>query len=321
LSPEIIWHIVLTEIALVINKEPDKYIYLFTDSDKQKQIVVTTDDPELIDLELIIENLKSLIPSDTSMFFPTIGADKRANFALNAAFADAMKVYYSYAIYRCGLPAVNVLGDYTHWGNMLFALGKLTATFPDLVDYFLRVATQVGKIYQSILDEKTDVQFFKDIFRLEKCGSGHQVEIKGWITDFFVEKPKLGYMQNFSSCVSHVPYKNLTTNKEFEIKSGLFTSQRIEYKGTNLPEFLLPHFGFVIFENVKSNDKIRLPQHLIDKLSRFPESGMGYQYVDITLKSGKVLEKIIVTNSSFIAKNEVNLAEEDIEDVKFVHKK
>ena len=51
-------------------------------------------------------------------------------------------------------------------------------------------------------------------------------------------------------------------------------------------------------------DKIKLTPSQIDFLSGIPESGMGYQIVNLILKNKKVLKKRIVLNSSFLKKNE-----------------
>lgn len=42
---------------------------------------------------------------------------------------------------------------------------------------------------------------------------------------------------------------------------------------------------------------VQLPQHWIDKLTQLPESGMGYQRVNIVLRKGKVLKDIVVLNA------------------------
>lgn len=46
--------------------------------------------------------------------------------------------------------------------------------------------------------------------------------------------------------------------------------------------------------------KIRLKEGDVLYLSELPESGMGYQLVDITLKDGKQLKNRIVVNSQFL---------------------
>jgi hypothetical protein len=41
---------------------------------------------------------------------------------------------------------------------------------------------------------------------------------------------------------------------------------------------------------------VHLPEQWIERLVRLPESGMGYQRVNITLKRGKILRDVIVLN-------------------------
>jgi len=46
--------------------------------------------------------------------------------------------------------------------------------------------------------------------------------------------------------------------------------------------------------------KIELKKEQVNILIKLPESGMGYQIVDITLKDGKQLRNRIVLNSQFL---------------------
>lgn len=61
--------------------------------------------------------------------------------------------------------------------------------------------------------------------------------------------------------------------------------------------------------------KIVLPSNFIEVLSRLPETGMGYQIVDITMEDGIVLTKTVY-NSSLV---EVTSADEiDLEKIQSV---
>ena len=46
---------------------------------------------------------------------------------------------------------------------------------------------------------------------------------------------------------------------------------------------------------------IKLSQKFIDALVQEPETGMGYQVADITLKNGRVYKDAIILNSEFIS--------------------
>lgn len=49
-----------------------------------------------------------------------------------------------------------------------------------------------------------------------------------------------------------------------------------------------------------SKKKIKLNEEQIHILTKLPEQGMGYQIVDIKLKDGKVFNKRVVLNSTYL---------------------
>lgn len=58
--------------------------------------------------------------------------------------------------------------------------------------------------------------------------------------------------------------------------------------------------------------KIRLTQEQMDQLSKLPESGMGYQIVNITLENGKKLNHRKVVNSEYILLENEDIDAEEI---------
>jgi len=65
-----------------------------------------------------------------------------------------------------------------------------------------------------------------------------------------------------------------------------------------------------------SKKRIKLREEHIKYLLELPESGMGYQIVDITLKNGQQLKKRIVLNSQFLLlENSENIDSDFIEKV------
>lgn len=241
-SPDILWHIVLNEIAQVIKGNPEQYRKLFTSSDDKQLILVKTMDSELIDLNLIMDGLKSLIPSNANLFLPEFTTSTATSLlAFMATFADAMSPFYNYGMYMCGITKVKVLGETEDWETIernLKSLGDLFET-SDVVDYFTRVGNLVDTIRTSSGEDSAS--FWKDIFSLERCGSGGQVEVKGWINKLFMKTPRPAYINNYPTCVSYVAYRNITTNQDFELVYGLFSS-KLEHG------FLEPEFGYLITE-------------------------------------------------------------------------
>lgn len=51
---------------------------------------------------------------------------------------------------------------------------------------------------------------------------------------------------------------------------------------------------------MENKTQLKLSKTFIDYLSDLPESGMGYQIVDIELKNGKLLKDYVVLNSTYL---------------------
>ena len=64
-------------------------------------------------------------------------------------------------------------------------------------------------------------------------------------------------------------------------------------------------FAFPIF---------RLEEKWVEKLARLPETGMGYQDVQVFLKSGRVV-RVIVGNCEYITQD-VSFNDDDISDIR-----
>lgn len=61
---------------------------------------------------------------------------------------------------------------------------------------------------------------------------------------------------------------------------------------------------------------VKLSKYWTEKLLRFPESGMGYQKVEVRLKNGEVIHESLVYNAeelSLPSKKKINISE--VEDI------
>ena len=242
MSPDIFWQLFLTQAASHIKDNSEKYRSLFTDSDEKKDIIVFTNDPQLINLNLIAEQLEKLTPTDTTMFLPEFSTTTSSSaLAFRAAFADAMSPYYNYMMLMCGIPKVKLTGTEEDWDSISERIVKFKDALDgdEMQNYTERVAGLVTEIKDNY--SNPNPEFWKEMFSLERCGSGSAVEVSGWIKDLYIKAPRPGYIGNYSSAVSYVSYKFLDTNQDFELCHGLFSSD--EEDG-----YLVPDFGFIINE-------------------------------------------------------------------------
>lgn len=60
---------------------------------------------------------------------------------------------------------------------------------------------------------------------------------------------------------------------------------------------------------------MNLSQKWIDKLIELPETGMGYQIIDVYLKNGVIVPKVVVMGCEEIFQP-ISFSEDDIQDIK-----
>lgn len=246
LTPDILWYTLLCEIAGVIRTDPEAVRPLFSETTEKQRILVYSDDPEILPLDLIVDQLRRLVPSGADNYLPTFTTTTdSARFAHYAAFCDAVSPYYSYGMFMCGLPAVRILGtvrDYVTvaetWRNLPPLLWQ---RFPD---FFAKVYALLEQVALNLDLARGDTtighdkarEFFRGMFVAKYCGSGSQIEISGWYTTFFREHVKgPRYASNFASHISRVEYDNVTTKREYVMLYGLFSSTLAD--GVATPEF------------------------------------------------------------------------------------
>ena len=60
---------------------------------------------------------------------------------------------------------------------------------------------------------------------------------------------------------------------------------------------------------------MRLDKKWADKLAALPESGMGYQIIDVILKNGNIIKNITVFDCEIIPNRNLSFSNNDIKDV------
>lgn len=274
LSPEIIWHVLMCELAQIVKDDPETYRYLFSES-KEKQELIVESGSWVLPLDAIMSLLDNLIPSgikkDVLVDFTT--STDRSRFVLMGTFADMASPFYNYSMLLCGITKVDMRGTEEDWMKLYLKWKDLRQYFPAESEYFDEVAMglhELVKLPSRPLDERKNI--LKGMFYLERCGSGSDKEVCGWIADFFKKKPSPAYLENFPSNVSVVEYKELSTGFKFQMNLGLFSS--------NIQDgFLVPSFAFVVYQ------KIETPSVVVEK-----EPQLTIESEEVTAKPRK-LEK------------------------------
>ena len=243
-KPCYIWYTILCEIAVIVKNNPEEFRELFSDSNEKKEIVIPTNDPIQIDDKVLIAEVLEQVPckfssDDILLKFST--TTEPALFAFRMAFLDAVSPFYKYSMFLCGFNKIMVMGDISDYQKMISGLEKLIVTFHNrkMTAYFSRCISLMNNIINGF-DSK---DFWKRIFKPEACGSGHEEDVTGWFSELFVTYPEVAYVQNFSTHISTIDYKELVTKREFTMKSGLLSA-------TINDGCMVPDFEYYIVERV-----------------------------------------------------------------------
>jgi len=230
ISPTILWNMVLGNLAFEVNKNPETYRKYFTNFNDKMEIIINQGG-NLINVKLLINKLNGIIPNNImDDFFPDFTTDTDKSIIANyTAFLDMVSPYYNYGMFLCGIPKIKILGTDEDWDLLGASCVRIWTAIPEFKSYLNTVLDRINEIIYNDAD-------FSKFFSLQRCGSGSQVEVNGWITDFFIEQPSINFPENFISCISKIDYKNYNEDgKEYRLFAGLFTSE-IE-DGYLVPEF------------------------------------------------------------------------------------
>jgi hypothetical protein len=213
-TPDIVWQVLLGEIAGLVRDNPEKYRNYFSSSSDVTDIVVHGG--RELEISLFLQQLSKLVPIGVVDFLPKFSTSSiLSQFANKATFMDVVSPYYSYSMMMCGIPAIDIRGTDVDWELLLSSwvnLGKLFLIETD-PEYYHKVLLRIFDI---------DDNDWGDFIKFPRCGSGSDVEVSGWILDLYVDrKVSLKYPDNFSDSIGIVKYRNITLGEDFRLYAGI----------------------------------------------------------------------------------------------------
>src|SRR5579859_91904 len=247
IAPHDIWYLVLSEIATIIKSQEQACRPLFTRAETGKiDIKIPVSDITEINLHAVVVALKELVPVDVNVFVPRLSnITPEAQVALYAALADGVQGYYSYSTFMCGIPEIRLTGTPEDWNTLYESARQISSMFASVnfksaVSYMDEVSKIIESITETIAIDNRD--FWKDIFHQKNIGSGGELEINGWITKLYYKVKQPRKLENFTVNNTIVPYKNLSTGRNFKGVYGAFERIRTE------DDFLRTIYSHFIFE-------------------------------------------------------------------------
>lgn len=253
--PDFFWYELLCELSIMVKEKPENFREFFTTVEGKTELIVFSDSLDKLPLEKIMDMFKTLVPSGSENYMPVFSTSTPdATEAFYAAFADAASPFYNYSMLLCGFPSIIVQGTVEDWTKLsdywknLSKIKLFSKCDKNVKEYVKNVQTVLDVCRDTFVTGAFVETHWKDMFFVENCGSGHQRQVRGWITDLFRTKPHMAYSENFSSHVSKVQYKQLNTNINYTAYYGLFSS---EVDGC----VLRPKYGCIITETIPEKEK------------------------------------------------------------------
>ncbi|MGL4759340.1 MAG: DUF4419 domain-containing protein [Patescibacteria group bacterium] len=196
ISPDTIWSLISDTVAKTVTINPDQHSNLFVKgkwNGVKEEIVIRNDQQTLLEpwdnsIELFKDELKKHVPEKTfDNFFPNFSTSaKMEKLSHLLTFMDAGSSYYAYTVSTCcGVPKINVTGNYEDYSSIANILEWVKSNFPELVGYCDYIQPIVMKIANSFLTSITDYQFWGDcVKKFNTYGSGASSYLTGWLGAF-----------------------------------------------------------------------------------------------------------------------------------------
>jgi len=255
ITPDVLWFTVLSELVGVVKESPEPYRHLFTRSHEKQEIWVEAAEEIVMPLNRLVQALRGAVPTEASLFLPQFSTtSERSRHAMYASFCDLCSPYYEYGMYACGFPAISVQGTRDDWHLVAAQWRKLVPLFGAAAPWMERVQRTLDECVARLVD----ATWWRAMFSLERCGSGSQTEISGWLPDLFRVQPEgPRYVQNFPTNVAVVDYKE--KRPATRTLAGLFMPERVRrfrmqdglFYSYQEGDFMVPDFGYAVHERTK----------------------------------------------------------------------
>lgn len=272
LSPELLWYVIVNEVATLVKSNPLMYGDFFQGDPNNPQTVTVRDDSLIygsdenqwdITIGLFYSEMVARLGEEkVEVFVPRFSTSTpESDIALLIAFMDSASPYYQYRVNTlCGIPQIRLAGTAEDWAQLLFKTMQLQSVFTALDGYFRDLTPILETIAGTASGILPDASFWRSIYKYEDQSGG--AEITGWIQAFFAHTHHTGATQlkstfnwkstnwqdkskpnSFPSHITKVPFVWEYLGNKIKM---LFTSGVFGAEWDNV--YLAPRLGFGVFE-------------------------------------------------------------------------
>jgi hypothetical protein len=175
ISPDVIWHLIVSATSIHINKYSEQLRTRFVDHEGKKKLVVRRDDfvynssanpwHEMIDEFVVkIDNFTKLEATDlfVSNFSTTSDVSKTCS---KIVIMDSFQKYFEYEfVTLCGIPEFRILGKKSDWQIIKAKANKLAQIIPEF-GIWINSLNEILQQFIDIYDDKIDSKFWNEIYK------------------------------------------------------------------------------------------------------------------------------------------------------------
>lgn len=245
--PDDIWHIFLSQVSIIVNKDPERYRESFVDHRDKELIEVRND-------ELVMDVVDPIRTALWQTVFPVFEQkmNEKMKININREFStttrthytvsqilvmDSMKNYFNYKVTtKCGIPEIRIGGTRIDWEMLDAAVQEVCSKIfeqPGSSNNKSPNYTNFISECKKVLDLKGDPTFWEKLYHFKGAkGSGQTNKVTGIVNDLFPfdteckRAPGSGILRevsSFPSVFGKVPFmwEYFGTNNNCEFEAGL----------------------------------------------------------------------------------------------------
>lgn len=195
LNPDVIWQVIVNQVAEHIKLDPDRYADLFTWFPGERVEIEVRDDELAFDSNwlrtlgkfedplrfAIGDKLVSLLVPD---FSTTTQLDRVAALV---TLMDAASPYYEYSVMTmCHIPLIRLEGSPEDWRQLSQRTATLAKYFVGLQAYFTELLEVLAEISRTAAGGAPDNEFWSSAYKFNSSSGGE--DVTGWLTALLAYK-------------------------------------------------------------------------------------------------------------------------------------
>ncbi|BCS83495.1 DUF4419 superfamily protein [Cotonvirus japonicus] len=265
IRPDDLWLLILSQFAIHVNLNPEPYRQFFADKNNLNGVTtleVKYDDHNDIStvpiddfIDKITNGLENRITSNNLVRefqcdFST--SNKFTTLTSKIIFMYLSEKFFSYKmLLSCGIPSIELDGTLEDWEQFRKKITMIVGTVSgaqeesniSIKNWTLQLLDIANQIINSIKNPETGVKFMEKMFYIERCGSGSQESLQGWIVNLFLYNKEFTrinhvyvpythdygsnniiFLNDFAEFIVKCPFElvSLSGTENYTINSGIF---------------------------------------------------------------------------------------------------